>query len=90
MTQLRWDGNTGRSASTPDPDAVRQRFEEIGSLYERMVVSDNYATADGDGNIGVQALAGFLAEVKRALTSPQAGREMLAAINRYEGVREPE
>lgn len=85
---LRWSGNTGRSASMPDPDAVRRMFETIGTLFDRMQLSDDYADrADG---LGVEELAGFLDDVKRAIVNPGRGREMLAAVARYEAVRDPQ
>jgi hypothetical protein len=78
---LRWDGNTGRAASTPDPDAVRRLFETIGELY-RFVEHDTVT--------GAEELAGFLDDVKRAIVNPGRGREMLAAIARYEAIRDPQ
>lgn len=81
---LRWDGNTGRAASTPDPDAVRQLYETIGVLYQYTIVG-----ASGN-DLGPETLAGFLDDVKRAIINPGRGREMLAAIARYEAARDPQ
>jgi len=92
---LRWSGNTGRSTSTPDPDAVRRMFETIGTLFGAADLADAVSAVfpnypDSGGGAMAQTLAGFLDEVKRAIIHPGHGREMLAAIARYEAVRDPQ
>lgn len=73
-----------------DPDRVRRLFEQIGALYGRLQLGDEY----GIGAIeeqGVEEFADFLDTVYRAVRNPggNTAAALRAALHRYEHARNP-
>ncbi len=103
--RLTWEGNVGRSSTvgapaapagpagpvTPDADAVRALYEQVGVLYGNAATADTTLNMLSNGKIPVTApgpameeLAGFLDTVRRALINPAGAAVLHAALVRYE------
>ena len=88
---------TAMRRTAPNPDDVRQLFEQIGVLYGRAQEADAFTRetfsqqGDEDG-MAVQQLADFLDTVGRALRNTGGGTAaaLRAALQRYEAVRNPD
>lgn len=73
--------------TTPDPDAVRRLYEQIGTLYG---LAESVASEHNDDG-AVQEVADFLDTVRRAVRSPggQTAAALRLALHRYEHARNP-
>lgn len=87
--RLTWEGNVGRSSSagtpvTPDADAVRVLYEQIGVLYACTHEDDERSIGHPDAGVATEELASFLDTVRRALINPAGAAVLHAALVRYE------
>jgi hypothetical protein len=85
--RLTWEGSVGTSRSAPDADQVRVRYEQVAALYAMAEAVSDPRPAP---SVSIELVADFLCSIRSALTRPNEGRALYAAISRYERDRNPE
>jgi hypothetical protein len=84
---------TATARVSPNPDTTRRLFEQLGTLYDRAQLADDYTTRSEQAEHGaaVQELAAFVDTVRRALRHPQGAtaQALRLALHRYEHARNP-